>query len=106
MKKSLFVASVMSKISLPKTERENDINWPNIFGHNKSRVSDILLPDFENILWHFVSIPVSGEVQIVFANKRSNKTVRVDVPATTEFLATCIQAKNSHRQLTFGASLS
>lgn len=105
MKKSLFVASVMSKLDVPKTALENDITKYNRFSRCKNCFDEVQLPGFEKVLWHFANIPVSGQVEIVFANKWNNKILSVDVPATTGFLATCIQTR-SGTQLTFGASLS
>lgn len=106
MKKSHFVASVMSKIDLPVSKLENEIDRLFKFRSKKSEVEDISLPGFENISWHFANLPVSGEVAIVFANRWNNKIVSRNVPAKSGFLATCIQTTDGTRKLAFGASLS
>ncbi len=104
MKQSLIISSVMSKISLPKTKLENDINKRN----NRGKLSfvDILLPGFENISWQFLNTAVSGDVEIVFANKQNNKITRLDVPVTTGFLAGCTKGNQGSYKLAFGISLS
>jgi hypothetical protein len=64
------------------------------------------LAGFENISWHFVNVPVSGNVEIVFADKRNNKTICHDVPAATGFLAGCTKGNHDSYKLAFAVSLS
>jgi len=106
MKRTHFVASVMSKIDLPVNRLKKEINRRFGFGRNGSRRDYPALPGFENISWHFANIPVRGEIEIVFANRWNTKIRSRTVPAKTGFLATCTQSNNGTIRLAFGASLS
>jgi len=104
MEKSLVVTSVMSKLSLPKTELENNINRR--YKNRKLYFVDIALPGFENISWRFLNTRISGEVEIVFTNKNNKETICLDIPITTRFLACCTKRDHRGYKLTFGISLS
>jgi len=66
---------------------------------------DIVVPGFEQVSWRFANIPVSGEIEIVFANRLYTKFVPVTVPVKAVFLAACFESRKTSSVM-FGASLS
>ena len=106
MEQSLFVTSVMSKINLPKTKLENDLNRHDRFSPDDAGFVDNL-PGYENLSCRSVFTPVYGDVEIVFVNRPENKIIYIDVPVTTGFWVTCTK-RNDERsyKFAFGVSLS
>gem|GEM_PF-3754329 len=99
-----MVTSVMSKLSLPKTALEYDVNKRN--RNIKLRFVDISLPGFESLTWRFLNTVVSGEVEIILTNKKNNESIFLDIPVTTTFLAACTKKDHRGYKLTFAISLS
>ena len=104
MKKSHVVTSVMSKVSLPKSELEHDINRRS--RNVKLYFVDIALPGFERLNWRFLHTVVSGEVEMVLTDKRNQESIFLDIPVTTSFLAACTKKDHRGYKLTFAISLS
>lgn len=106
MKQSLIVTSILSKINLPKTKLENQVNRNNKVRCEQSQVAEIEVPGFENISWRFMHIPVTGDLELAFMNPSSKKVLRVTVPASTGFLAACTKGSKGNFKFTSGISLS
>jgi hypothetical protein len=104
MEQLLVVISVMSKITLPKAKLENDVN--NRKRHCKLNFTDILLPGYENITWHFTPLEASGNVEIVIENKQSDTLTSLEVPVTTSFVAGCTKRIDDKYRLASAVSLS
>jgi len=100
----LPVVSVTSNINFPKRKLEDEIN--NRKRRCKLHFTDILLPGYENISWHFIQTRVSGEVEIVVENKQSDTLICLDIPVATAFLVGCTKKVQGRYQLATAVSLS
>ena len=104
MHKLLVVVSVTSNINFPKRKLEDEVN--NRKRRGKLNFTDIPLPGYEDISWHFGPTRVSGEVEIVVENKQSDTLICLDVPVTATFLVGCTKRIHDKYKLATAVSLS
>lgn len=105
MKPTMFISSVLSKISLPKRRLEAAANCTRD-SRNNTLIKNIKLDGYENVEWKFLTVSGSGSVELVFSNKHKSKMVCVEIPALANFLAVCIRGDSENYKLEFGISLS
>ena len=104
MKEPFVVTCLTSNVNLPKEKLEHFINRDK--KHRKISFDDILLPNVENVSWHSVYTPVSGNLKIGFAHKENGELMTFNLPVETWFLVTCTKRKFGSFKLTFAISLS
>jgi len=99
------IASVMSKINLPSDRVKKRIGRRDSSFQSGPAADDVAVPGFEQVSWRFAHIPVTGEIEIVFANRLFTKFVPVTIPVKAVFLAACFESRKTTNVM-FGASLS
>lgn len=105
MKPTMFISSVMSKISLPQRRLEAAANCSRSPGQNTLH-RDLSLKGYENVDWKFLTVSGNGNVQMVFSSKQDNKIICVEIPAAANFLAVFTKGQSAFFKFEFGISLS
>ena len=106
MKPSLFVASVMSNINLPKTKLEGAANNHRKSNLNHHFANNFDLPGYESKVWQFIKIRGTGNVQMILSNKQNKNAICLAIPAIANFLAVCTKGRSENFEFEFGISLS
>lgn len=104
MKPTMFISSVMSKISLPQRKLEAVANCSRSPKNNLHR--DISLTGYEDVDWKFLTASGNGNVQMVFSSMQDNKVLCVEIPAAANFLAVFTKGQTEYYKFEFGISLS
>lgn len=105
MKPTMFISSVMSKISLPQRKLEAAANCSRSPKQN-TLITDIRMKGYEDVDWKFLTVSGHGNVQMVFSSRRDKKIICVEMPAAANFLAVFIKGQSAFYKFEFGISLS
>lgn len=106
MKQSIFVASVVSNLDLPRTKLEEFVNKNKNDRSGRWTNSNIQVPGFENKSWRFVNSLVHGTVEMVFGKDNSDHIICIEIPVAAAFVAVCTKGSYANYELDSAVSLS